>query len=509
MTYPSGLVVSYVYDAIGEIDKITASGGGLSLSNVVTSVEHYPWGPVRRLTFGNLESRGHYLDLNYENYVLHSGTYPNRHIDRWFSADYNGNITGFSGRTFTYDNMERVASHTGPDGNYTYNYDLNGNRNWHQRNSVQINYNYNAARTRLNSLSGGISETRNYDANGNTIQIGNRYFDHDDTNRFWRYREGSSTVVTYTHNAFGERQLKQQGSTTTRFVYNGPSLLHERVGSIKRDYIYLGGEIVGLVKNGVLYYVHNDHLGRPEFVTNSTKSVVWNSQNNAFENMPGVDSIGNFNVGFPGQYYDIESGTDYNYFRTYDSTTGRYLQGDPIGLLGGLNSYAYVRGNPVGFIDPLGLKDEPFDPDTHDPRRSVPGTRTIFGETDPSEIYNCHSDAWHGRKGDPSDKRNFPELPRWDNFPDDDMKEMADPLGDDEGNEVGDIVVFGNDVDGDGELQPEEIQHSATVTEVDADGNTVQVRSKEGQMNITYHHPRQALPIYGETRKYYRKKGDK
>ena len=55
------------------------------------------------------------------------------------------------------------------------------------------------------------------------------------------------------------------------------------------------------------------------------KSVVWNSQNNAFSNTPGTDLIGNLNVGFPGQYYDIESGTYYNYFRTYDGLTGRYL----------------------------------------------------------------------------------------------------------------------------------------------------------------------------------------
>lgn len=55
-----------------------------------------------------------------------------------------------------------------------------------------------------------------------------RFFDYNDLNRLWRYREGSLTV-TYTHNAFGERQMKQQGSTTTRFMYDGPSLMHERV----------------------------------------------------------------------------------------------------------------------------------------------------------------------------------------------------------------------------------------------------------------------------------------
>jgi RHS repeat-associated protein len=63
-----------------------------------------------------------------------------------------------------------------------------------------------------------------------------------------------------------------------------------------------------------------------------------------------------FNLRFPGQYFDAETGKHYNYYRdNYDPSIGRYGQSDPIGLLAGLNTYGYVSADPLALFDELGL----------------------------------------------------------------------------------------------------------------------------------------------------------
>jgi RHS repeat-associated protein len=102
------------------------------------------------------------------------------------------------------------------------------------------------------------------------------------------------------------------------------------------------------------------HLNAPRVVLNSSNQIRWRWISDPWGQLPpetNPQSLGAFtlNLRLPGQVYDIESNLHYNYFRDYSPETGRYVQSDPIGLQGGINTYAYVGGNPLTRVDPEGL----------------------------------------------------------------------------------------------------------------------------------------------------------
>ncbi|MFI3155632.1 MAG: RHS repeat-associated core domain-containing protein, partial [Methylococcaceae bacterium] len=142
---------------------------------------------------------------------------------------------------------------------------------------------------------------------------------------------------------------------------------YDATGQLVQEIIWLGDLPVAVFKPAAnsgatpdIYYIHADHLGTPRKITRpNDNKVMWSWESEAFGNsLPDQNpsGLGNFvfNLRFPGQYYDAETGLHYNMARYYNAQHGRYDQSDRIGLRGGINTYAYVGGNPVSNIDPTG-----------------------------------------------------------------------------------------------------------------------------------------------------------
>ena len=108
------------------------------------------------------------------------------------------------------------------------------------------------------------------------------------------------------------------------------------------------------------YAIVTDQNHTPRQLIDADDRVVWDWNGEPFGSAspiinPGVKGDFVFNLRFPGQYFDAETHLHYNYYREYDSSMGRYVESDPIGLNGGINTYAYGLGNPISNTDPTGL----------------------------------------------------------------------------------------------------------------------------------------------------------
>ncbi len=208
-------------------------------------------------------------------------------------------------------------------------------------------------------------------ANGNITSIPpagsntNATFTYNNANRLASVT-GTPVAANYIYDWAGQRFSKTyNGTPPTVFSYKGGTLISESSNGIATDYIYVDGRPVAVLQAGAspvanqVNYIHADRLGTPQLATNSSRSVVWNTAYQPFGATQTVISSITQNLRFPGQYSDPEAGFGYNLNRDYMPNLGRYLETDPIGLTGGVNTYAYVDANPWKFTDISGEISRP------------------------------------------------------------------------------------------------------------------------------------------------------
>ena len=201
-------------------------------------------------------------------------------------------------------------------------------------------------------------------------------FSYDDEHRISRVEidgDAEFTKAEYRYDALGRRTEKQvwrrhaRKPERTQYAWSGLQMVGETSDShpdAAVQYIYTENSYEPLARvdshgeHADIFWYHTELNGLPDSVTDSNGDIVWRGASTAWgrslrENTP-VEWDTPQNLRFQGQYLDRETGLHYNTFRYYDPAGGCYTQMDPIGLLGGLNTYTYVV-DPLVWVDPLGL----------------------------------------------------------------------------------------------------------------------------------------------------------
>jgi YD repeat-containing protein len=250
VTYPSGAVVRYGRNALGQITSVTVTPSGGAGQTVVNNVTYLPFGPVSSYTLGNGQAISRNYDANYRLMDLASPSF-NLH----FTRDVMGNIASLGDapgvpvptETYTYDPLYRLTGVNDSLGaaieSYAYNQTGDRLSKASTGGLATGTYGYQSGTHWLTSTG---NSARSYDLNGNTTGVasgGQTFgFGYDGRNRLTVAQANNVTVGTYTQNAFGERITKVVTSpqaVNERFAYDEESQLIGEYGTSNRDYIWM------------------------------------------------------------------------------------------------------------------------------------------------------------------------------------------------------------------------------------------------------------------------------
>lgn len=373
VTLPSGRVVRYEWSS-GKVVNVFVDNGAITGAQVAVGMTHQPFGPPTSWRFGNGEliERTYDLDGRLSSHALGSLGYDTASRVSSLVQDNRSALQG--SKTYGYDALDRLTRYEDVASSIDYSYDANGNRTQQVGAGTNVSYSIDPASNRISQIDvGTAAATYQYDANGSLTDDGIHRYAYDAAGRL-----RSAGAGTYSYNGLGQRvqkvvtdtvssglqPLQQALSTTTLFAYDEAGHLigeYDGNGSLIQETVWLGDLPMAVLKPEGNYYIHADHLNSPRQIDNSTQQAVWTWDTITFgANTPSQPPAGTstnfqYNLRFAGQYYDAETGLFQNWHRDYSPTGGRYIQSDPIGLFGGINTYAYVGSNPISYIDPWGL----------------------------------------------------------------------------------------------------------------------------------------------------------
>jgi RHS repeat-associated protein len=413
LTYASGNRINYSYNSNGQISALTfnaANANGVGTNTAVTTnlltnitylatgaVTGWQWGnapvtPTPSAANGGRAERTYDLDGRLTSFAIghpaQGGTTRTVTYDAAsrISAYTHTNATGVAqpaqDHGFIYDDLNRVTQWTQNTTAQAYSYDLTGNRTQHTIGATAYTYATPITSNKLATTSGPApARTYTYDAAGNTTANTAATLTYSDRGRLSSAKVGASTV-TYTVNALEQRVQK---SGPTAIVPTGQALYsYDEVGQLLGEYdasliakyetVYLGSTPVAVITqsrtgttaatyvySAAIHYAYADQIDTVRAITKASDNKLrwrWDGADPfgmaAANSNPSALGVLTYNPRFPGQVLDQETGLHYNWHRDYDPQVGRYVQSDPIGLAGGVNTFGYVGGNPASLTDPSG-----------------------------------------------------------------------------------------------------------------------------------------------------------
>ncbi|QSX78299.1 RHS repeat-associated core domain-containing protein [Agrilutibacter solisilvae] len=381
---PSGARLGYGYGTDGRVNLISVNGVA-----VVRDIEYFPFGePKAWTTSAGRYERSFDMDGRIATHSRGASTGRVRYDSAGRIIETGETAAGRPEWRYGYDELDRLANASNlaaGGGSWTWTFDANGNRKSQESAGTIRNYSIDPVSNRLLAVDGA---SREYDAAGQLSLAGGQTWVHSARGRLIAVRLGAVPVAQYTYNAIGQRvcaatggascpSATATGSGYVQFAYDEDGHLvgeYTASGALATEHVWLGDTPVAVLKpaataatfggltsgNAAVYFVHPDHIDTPRVIVNAANTPLWRWDSGPYGDAPANENASGlgvfaYNLRFAGQRYDAVTGTHYNYFRDYEPETGRYVQSDPVGLKGGLNTYSYVGDSPVGSVDPYGL----------------------------------------------------------------------------------------------------------------------------------------------------------
>lgn len=360
LTYPSGMKVVENLNGRDLITSILQNG------EEVVAMNYDESGRKSSMTYAN----GITTNYNYNDNGWLSQIASNENIiNLAFTYDAVGNITKSANlidesktETYGYDAISQLISFKrGTTVDNSYQFDPLGNRLKVIENGIATNYTANSINS-YSSISGGISFTPKYDANGNLLNDTDHQFKYDFNNKL---KEVDSNLASYTYDALGRRLSKTTSSGTTSFCYVGDQMVEEyNSNKLAASYLYGGNidEALQIKRGNNIYYYHTNQLGSTMTLSDKDGRVAERISYDAYGKPTFFNSLGNNitkssignNILFTSREYDAETDKYYFRARTQHPKIGRFLQKDPLMFIDGMNDFSYVNNSPIIYGDPLG-----------------------------------------------------------------------------------------------------------------------------------------------------------